>query len=175
MNIIITGRKCTPRESFQFHAEKKLAKVERLFGADTEAKVTVTVEKNRQIVEITVAKHGMIFRAEEYAENMNEALNRCVESLVRQIRKNKTRLEKRLHAEAFNDFAQEEPVTEEDKFEVVRTKTVLLKPESAEEAILQMNLLGHQFYLFQNSATDTVNLVYRRKEGGYGVLEPEME
>lgn len=87
MKITITGRKCSPRDSFREHAEKKLAKIERFFGPDVEAKVTVTVEKSSQSVEITVNNNGMVFRAQERAENMNEALDKCVDTLIRQIRK----------------------------------------------------------------------------------------
>ena len=94
MKITITGRKCTPRESFKTHAEKKLAKIERFFGEEAEAKITATVEKSAKIVETTVAHGGMIFRAEERAEDMEDALDGCVDSLVRQIRKNKTRVER---------------------------------------------------------------------------------
>ena len=101
MKIIIAGRKCTPRDSFKEHAEKKLAKVERFFDDSAEAKVTATVEKSCQIVEVTVATRGMIFRSEERAQNMNEALDKCVDSLIRQIRKNKTRLERRLKSGAW--------------------------------------------------------------------------
>lgn len=173
MNITITGRKCTPRESFKDHAQRKLSKVERLFGSDTQAKITVTVEKHEQIVEITVLKNGMTFRAQECAVNMNEALDLCVDSIVRQIRKNKTRIEKRIHNAQFSAFAGDEPVAEETEFEIIRTKTLQLKPESVEEAILQMNMLDHQFYLFINSETQAVNLVYKRRDGGYGVLETE--
>lgn len=175
MHIVITGRKCTPRESFKQRVEKKLTKVERLFGGEVEAKVTATVEKTEQIIEVTVMKGGMIFRAEERADTLEDALDQCVDSLVRQIRKNKTRLEKRLRGSTSEEFAAMEPPAEEDAFEVVRTKTVSLKPESVEEAILQMNLLGHQFYLFLNSDTESISLVYRRKDGTYGVLEPEIE
>ena len=108
MKITITGRKCLPRESFREHAEKKLAKIERFFGSDVEAKVTVTVEKSSQTVEITVNNNGMIFRAQERAENMNEALDKCVDTLIRQIRKNKTRIEKKLRAGSFEALADEE-------------------------------------------------------------------
>lgn len=100
MKIVITGRKCSPRESFKERAEKKLAKVERFFGDEAEAKITATVEKSGQTVEITVINNGMIFRAQERAENMNDALDKCVDSLVRQIRKNKTKLEKRMRSAA---------------------------------------------------------------------------
>ncbi len=175
MKITITGRKCSPRESFKERVENKLAKIERFFGEDAEAKVTVTVEKSTQIVEITVLNGGMIFRAEENAPNMNDAFDSCVESLIRQIRKNKTRIEKKLRSGAFDQFIDAEPVTEEIDFEIVRSKTVSLKPQDVEEAILQMNMLGHQFYMFLNAATENINVVYMRKDGGYGVLEPDSE
>ena len=175
MKITILGRKCSPRESFKAHAEKKLAKVERFFGADAEAKVTATVEKSSQTVEITIVNSGMIFRAQERAENMNEALDKCVDSLVRQIRKNKTRVEKKLRNGVIDDLLPaDEPVDEEEDFEVVRTKTVQLKPQSVEEAILQMNLLDHQFYVFLNAETNAVNVVYKRSDSGYGLIEPEI-
>ena len=176
MKIIITGRKCTPRDSFKEHAEKKLQKVERFFDDSAEAKVTATVEKSCQIVEVTVATRGMIFRSEERAQNMNEALDKCVDSLIRQIRKNKTRLEKRLRAGSLDSvIIASEPEEEELDFNVVRTKHVSIKPQSVDEAILQMNLLDHQFYLFRNAETDEVNVVYKRQDGGYGVIVPEAE
>lgn len=176
MKIIITGRKCTPRDSFKEHAEKKLQKVERFFDESAEAKVTATVEKSCQIVEVTVATRGMIFRSEERAQNMNEALDKCVDSLIRQIRKNKTRLEKRLREGSLDSvIIASEPEEEELDFNVVRTKHVSVKPQSVDEAILQMNLLDHQFYLFRNAETDEVNVVYKRQDGGYGVIVPEAE
>lgn len=176
MKIIITGRKCTPRDSFKEHAEKKLQKVERFFDDSAEVKVTATVEKSCQIVEVTVATRGMIFRSEERAQNMNEALDKCVDSLIRQIRKNKTRLEKRLRAGSLDSvIIASEPEEEELDFNVVRTKHVSVKPQSVDEAILQMNLLDHQFYLFRNAETDEVNVVYKRQDGGYGVIVPEAE
>lgn len=175
MKITVIGRKCTPRDSFKEHAEKKLAKIERFFGEDVEAKVTATVEKSSQTVEITVNNDGMVFRAQERAVNMNEALDKCVDTLIRQIRKNKTRLEKKLRDSKFEAIEGEEPVTEEIEYELARQKTVLLKPQSVEEAILQMNLVGHQFYLFLNDEHGEINVVYRRNDGGYGLLIPEIE
>lgn len=175
MNITIIGRKCSPRESFKERADKKLSKIDRFFGAEADAKITATVEKSFQSVEITVNNNGMIFRAQERAENMNDALDKCVDTLIRQIRKNKTRLEKRLRSGAFDNFQGEEDVPEEKEFEIIRTKSVAMKPQSVEEAILQMNMLDHEFYLFTNSATDLISLVYKRKDGGYGLLEPAAE
>ncbi|MGN0572967.1 MAG: ribosome hibernation-promoting factor, HPF/YfiA family [Acutalibacteraceae bacterium] len=175
MKMTITGRKCSPRDSFKEHAEKKLAKIERFFGSDVEAKVTVTVEKSSQSVEITVNNGGMIFRAQERAENMNEALDKCVDTLIRQIRKNKTRVEKKLRSGSFEAFADDADVQEEVEFELVRKKIVSLKPQSVEEAILQMNLLDHQFYVFLDDEHGDVSVVYKRNDGGYGLITPEIE
>ena len=172
MNITIVGRKCTPRQSFKDRAEHKLRKVERFFGENAEAKITASVEKSAKIVEITLNKGGMIFRAQERSDDLEDALDACVDSLIRQIRKNKTKLERRLRDANIDDFFAEAEEAE-DEFEIVRTKAVILKPESVEEAILQMNMLGHQFYLFNNSEDDKVSVVYRRKDGGYGLLSPE--
>lgn len=175
MNITVVGRKCTPRDSFKERAAKKLQKIDRFFGDSASAKVTATVEKTSQTVEITVYHDGMIYRAQAKAQNMNDALDPCVDLLIRQIRKNKTRLEKRLRTGAFDEFAADEPVEEEKDFELVRSKTIPIKPQSVEEAILQMNMLGHKFYMFRDSATDNVAVVYQRDDGGYGLIEPEEE
>ena len=173
MNITIVGRKCNPREDFRMRAEKRLGKVEKLFGEEASAKVTATVEKTCHIVEVTVTKSGMIFRAEERAENMEDALDACVDSLIRQIRKNKTRLDKKLHSAVLDDFI--DTVEEETEFDVIREKTVALKPQSVEEAIFQMNLLGHQFYMFLNADTDEINVVYKRNATGYGLIAPDTD
>lgn len=171
MNITIIGRKCNPREDFRLRAEKRLSKIDKLFGEEATAKVTATVEKSCHIVEVTVTKSGMIFRAEESAENMIDALDNCVDSLIRQIRKNKTRLDKKLHSEVLDDFF--EPLEEDEDFDIIREKTISLKPQSVEEAILQMNLLGHKFYMFLNADTDEINVVYKRNATGYGVIAPD--
>lgn len=175
MNITVVGRKCTPRDSFKERAEKKLAKIDRFFGAEASAKITATVEKTSQTVEITVYKDNMIFRAQAKAENMNDALDECVDLLVRQIRKNKTKLEKRFREGALDDVLAGVEAEDEAEYELVRTKTIPIKPQSVDEAILQMNLLGHKFYMFKNSANDSVAVVYRRDDGGYGLIEPEEE
>ncbi len=174
MNITIIGRKCTPRESFKERAELKLSKVEKFFGPDANAKVTATVEKNIKIVEITLTKGGYIFRAQERSQDLEDALDTCVESLIRQIRKNKTKLEKKIHETSFDEVFNNAD-DEETEFDIVRTKNVILKPETVDEAILQMNMLGHQFYMFRNSESDNINVVYKRKDGGYGLIEPTEE
>ena len=175
MNITIVGRKCTPRESFKTHAEKKLQKVEKFFGEDAAAKITATVEKNIKIVEITLQKGGFLFRAQERSQDLEDALDACVDSLIRQIRKNKTKLERRLREVSFDEVFNTSAETEEQDFDIVRTKTVSLKPQTVEEAILQMNMLGHTFFMFRNADTEKINVVYKRRDGGYSVLEPDGE
>jgi len=106
---------------------------------------------------------------------MNDAFDKCVDSLIRQIRKNKTKVEKRLRSGSLDDLVGVSNEAEEASFNVVRSKKIQLKPEDVEEAILQMNMLGHQFYMFLNAQTNKVNVVYLRKDGDYGVLEPDFE
>ena len=174
MNITVVGRKCTPRDSFKERADKKLAKLDKFFGDEAAAKVTATVEKKYQTVEVTVENNGMFFRAQAKAENMNDALDECVDLLIRQIRKNRTKLEKRFREGSIAELASSEDVEEETQYDVVRTKVIPLKPQSVEEAILQMNMLGHKFYMFRNSADNSVALVYCREDGGYGLIVPQL-
>ncbi|MBQ3889333.1 MAG: ribosome-associated translation inhibitor RaiA [Clostridia bacterium] len=174
MNITIIGRKCNPHEDFRARAEKRLSKIEKLVGPDATAKITATAEKSSNVVEVTVTKSGMIFRAEERSEDMINALDICVDALIRQIRKNKTRVEKKIHSAVLDDFVGE-PVEEEKDYDLIREKTVLLKPQSVDEAILQMNLTDHQFYMFLNAETEQINVVYKRTENGYGLIAPEID
>lgn len=172
MNITIIGRKCNPREPFKERAELKLSKVDRLFGPDADAKIVATAGKKEVDVEVTVSKGGYLFRAQERSNDIEEALDKCVDSLIRQIRKNKTRLSKRLRSSSFDEAFLNESELNEDEFEIVRTKEIFLRPESEEEAMLQLNMLGHSFHLFRNSENDEVNLIYKRKDGGYGLIIP---
>ncbi|MDD6021111.1 MAG: ribosome hibernation-promoting factor, HPF/YfiA family [Acutalibacteraceae bacterium] len=174
MKVTVIGKKCTPRDSFIERAEKKLSKIDKFFGDDAVAKVTAKVERNAKVVEVTINHNGVIFRAQERSDDMIDALDNCVDILIRQIRKNKTKLEKKFKSAAPIDFSEfSEPVTEEEEFELVRTKEVPLKPQSIDEAILQMNMLGHMFYMFINAETNEICVVYARKDGGYGLLIPE--
>ena len=175
MKITVIGRKCTPRDSFKERAEKRLKKIEKFFGAEAEAKITATVEKNEQIVEVTIFHDGMIFRSQERAVNMNDALDRCADSIVRQIRKNKTKVEKKLRSGAFDAYEAIDVFEPEDDYSVIRSKEITLKPQSVEEAILQMNLLDHQFYVFLDSTTEKICVVYARKDGGYGLIIPDVD
>lgn len=173
MKISIIGRKVNLRSSFKELVEKKLAKFDRIFDEDAEATVTVTVERNRQTVEITIRQRGMICRAEETSQDMNEALDHVIAALGRQMRRNKTRLEKAKKVDpglVFSDDYYDEP---DEELQVVRTKRFAVKVMTPEEAIMQMNMLGHEFFLFRNDDSGEISVVYRRKSGDYGLLVPE--
>ncbi|MGI6562140.1 MAG: ribosome hibernation-promoting factor, HPF/YfiA family [Clostridia bacterium] len=159
--------------------EKKLSKLDKFFKDDTEINVTVSKIRSQMNLEVTIPYRDIIFRAETLESDLLTATDKAVDILVRQIRRNKTRLEKRLHqklpiADYDADTLSHEIVDEELDYKVVKTKKFPMKPMSVEEAILQMNLLGHQFYMFKNAETDEVNVVYVRKDKNYGLIEPEM-
>lgn len=175
MKITYTARKVNLRDNFKERAEKKLLKFEKLFSEDAAVNVVVTLEKKRQTVEITIRDNGMVYRAESTMEEMNDALDKVVDILMRQIRKNKTRLEKRIKTGNIEDFVMQNPETDEvedDDYKVVRKKQVIIKPISVDEAILEMNMVNHNFFMFINAESDDVNVVYKRADGNYGLLEP---
>jgi putative sigma-54 modulation protein len=160
------------RESLKAAVEKKLLKFDKFFGEDTEAYVTCKVRKGVKIIEITVNYGGATFRSEEESDTFITALDRAVESLERQIRKNKTRLEKTVKRGAFVITEDDDDeYVEEEEFEI-RVKTFPFKPMTPEEAILQMNLIGHAFYAFTDADSGDVCVVYKRKEGSYGLIIP---
>lgn len=173
MKITIYGKQMTVRDSLKEAVEKKLSKFDRFFGEDTEAFVTCKVRKGVKIIEITVNYGGTTFRCEEENETFITALDRAVEGLERQIRKNKTRVEKMVKKGTIEigDYYDDEYV-EEDEFEI-RVKTFPFKPMTPEEAILQMNLIGHSFYAFTDSESGETCVVYKRKAGSYGLIVPE--
>jgi putative sigma-54 modulation protein len=174
MKITLYGKQMTVRESLKAAVEKKLSKFDKFFGDDTEAYVTCRTRKGDKIIEITVNYGGTTFRSEEESETFITALDRAVEGLERQIRKNKTRLEKMVKRDAFVTITDDDDdeYVEEEEFEI-RVKTFPFKPMTAEEAILQMNLLGHSFYAFISADTGDTCVVYKRKEGSYGLIIPE--
>ena len=172
MKIIMSGKQMTVRSSLKELTEKKLARFDRFFGEDAEANVVFSCRHGLQYVEITIYYGGTIFRCEEGADTFQTAIDEALESLERQIRKNKTRLEKRLRPAAFDPIPGDMEEAEEGEF-VIRTKYIPVKPMSVEEAILQMNLLEHQFFVFRDAETDKPAVVYRRKDGNYGLITEE--
>lgn len=172
MKITTIARQINLRDSLRELTEKKLAKLDRYFGEDTTAYVTFRTRREQKIVEITITYNGTLFRSEEEEDSFQTALDRAIETLEGQIRKNKTRLEKRIREGAFLRMA-EEPVPTEEENSILRVKTFPLKPMTPEEAILQMNLLEHHFFVFADAETGKTGVVYRRNDGGYGLILPE--
>ncbi len=173
MKITIYGKQMSVRDSLKAAVEKKLMKFDKFFGEDTDAYVTCKVRKGVKIIEITVNYEGTTFRCEEESDTFITALDRAIEGLERQIRKNKTRLEKTVKRGAFVITEDDDDeYVEEGEFEI-RVKTFPFKPMTAEEAILQMNLIGHAFYAFTDADSGNVCVVYKRKEGSYGLIVPE--
>lgn len=180
MKFQFTEKKVSLPESVHAYAEKKVMKLERFFRDDAEALVTFSVEKDRNKAEITVHAAGTYFRASEATSDMYASIDAAVATIERQIRKNKTRLEKKLKAGPIEwTDTGVGPVDEEEDsgdFTIVRTKRFSIKPMTPQEAILQMNLLEHAFYAFLNSEdADAFSVVYRRKSGGYGLISDTEE
>lgn len=173
MKINVYGKQMTVRESLCDAARKKLSKFDKFFGDETEAFVTCRVRKGVKIIEITINYGGTTFRSEEESETFITALDRATEGLERQIRKNKTRIEKSLRRDAFVITPEDDDEYEEEGEFKIRVKSFPFKPMTPEEAILQMNLIGHSFFAFTNSDSDSVCVVYRRNDGDYGMLMPE--
>ena len=174
MTFTFTGKKLDISDDLRAYAEKKIGKIDRLFRSDSDAFVTMSVERGRYIAEVTLRNNGMFYRVSESTGDMYASIDSAVASIERQIRKNKTRLEKRLRENAFERTAvpaapgDEE---EEPEFRIVREKRFSMKPMRPEEAILQMNLLEHEFYAFLNEEDNgSFAVVYRRKNGGYGLI-----
>lgn len=161
-------------QSFTEYAQNRLtAKLDKFFGEEAEAKVMLSELRGKIVLELTVRYNQMLYRAEQTAVDKNDALDACIDKIIRQIRRNKTRIEKKLKDSAFKQEFQD--TVEEADISVLRTKKFRMRPMTAEEAILQMNMLGHSFFMFQNAATGQINVVYRREDEGYAVLEPDTE
>ena len=167
------------------YVEKKIGRLERYFEETTafSCNVTMRVQRGEHTVEVTIPMPGVILRAEDTNNDMYAAIDLVVEKLERQIRKHKTKVNRRnrqtgaqpVFLDAEPVFAAQDDRDEEDTIHIVRTKRFNLKPMDVEEAVLQMDMLGHNFFVFQNGETDDVSVVYRRKDGRYGLIEPEAD
>ena len=176
MKIKITGKNMDITDALKEITFKKIGRLDKYFQGDVDTNVTFSVEKNRQIIEVTINLPGTILRAEEYSDDMYTSIDKAVDVLERQIRKYKTKLQKRYKNGETIRFENIEPMPkpkEEDIPKLVKVKRFAMKPMDAEEAILQMELLRHNFFVFMNGETDEVNVVYKRKDGNYGLIEPE--
>lgn len=171
MNITIKALKTTVKDSFKERVAKKLGKFDRFFDDEANAVVTVSAAaRDHETVEVTINYNGMIYRAEKTADDRNEALDAVIDVLFKQIVKNKSKLEPRVRAKAFDNLEPE--LGDIESYALVKRKRFPVRPMEVDEAILQMNMLGHAFFLFENAQSGELNVVYQRHGGDYGLIEP---
>ena len=175
MKFIISGRNLEVSEGLKNSVTDKLGKLERYFTPDTEVNVTMSIEKERQKIEVTIPVKGHIIRSEQVSNDMYVSIDLVEEVIERQLRKYKNKLvAKQQDGGNFRrEFLEKEENIEPEEIKIIRTKEIEMKPMYPEDACIQMELLGHNFYMFHNAETDEVNVVYKRKGGTYGMIVPE--
>ena len=174
MNLVISGKNIDITEGLRAAVEEKIGKLERYFNDSTEVHVTLSTEKNRQKIEVTVPMKGTIIRAEETSTDMYVSIDLVEEIIERQLQKYKNKIvDKKQAAVAFSDLFINEEYDSNDEVDIVKVKKFAMKPMDPEEACVQMELLGHNFFMFLNADTNEVNVVYKRKGNSYGLIEPE--
>ncbi|MEG0297052.1 MAG: ribosome-associated translation inhibitor RaiA [Clostridium sp.] len=177
MKITVVGKNIELTPALKEMIQKKISKLDRYFEQDVEARATLSVQRNRQIIEVTIPFNGVILRVEEATDDMYKSIDLVEVKLERQIRKQRTKLTRKnnesLRYSAINQMAfASESIEEEDDAKIVKTKNFIVKPMHEEEAILQMELIGHNFFVYQDANTNKINVMYKRKDGNYGLLEP---
>lgn len=176
MRYTITGRNIDVTPGLRAAIEEKIGKLDRYFNPDTEVIVTLSVQKDKQKIEVTIPVKGNIIRAEESSNDMYVSIDLVEEIIERQMKKYKKKLiDKKQSAQAFSSLFLEEEADEDEEIRIVKTKRFGLKPMDPEEACVQMELLGHAFYVFLNAETEEVNVVYKRKGNTYGLIEPDFD
>lgn len=174
MRITVYGKNIDVTAGMKSMLEKKMSRLDKYFNPNVEVTATMSTQKGKNILEVTIPINGTILRAEEATEDMYASIDLAVDKLEGQLRKHKTKLEKKMkdHSSIRINFSSVEDEPRADEPSVVKTKRFPIKPMSPDEATLQMDLLGHNFYVFLNSESDEVNVVYKRKDGNYGLIEP---
>ncbi len=175
MKFIIVGKNIEVTEGLRAAVEDKIGKLEKYFTEDTEAHVTLSVEKDRQKIEVTIPMKGNIIRSEQVSSDMYVSIDLVEEIIERQLKKYKNKLIDKKQASSFfkQEFMDKEYMDDEE-VQIIRTKKFDIKPMYPEDACVQMELLGHNFFVFCNAETDQVNVVYKRKGNTYGLIEPEV-
>ena len=174
MKFIISGKNIEVTDGLKTAIQDKLGKLERYFTPDTEVHVTLSVEKERQKIEVTIPVKGNIIRSEQVSSDMYVSIDLVEEVIERQLRKYKTKIiNKQQEAGNFQKTFIEDDFMEDEEVKIIRTKRFGIKPMYPEDACVQMELLGHNFFVFRNAETDEVNVVYKRKGNTYGLIEPE--
>jgi len=175
MKFIISGKNIDVTEGLKAAVQDKIGKLEKYFTPETEVHVTLSVEKDRQKIEVTIPVKGSVIRSEQISSDMYVSIDLVEEIIERQLKKYKRKLlEKHQGANYFKQEFIEKDYVEEDEIKIVRTKKFDIKPMYAEDACIQMELTGHSFFVFCNAETDQVNVVYKRKGNTYGLIEPEV-
>ena len=175
MKINIVGRNVEVTPGLKAAVEEKIGKLEKYFNSDTEAHVTLSVEKDRQKIEVTIPVKGNIIRSEQVSNDMYVSIDLVEEIIERQLKKYKTKIvDKQQSTGSFSKQYVENDYMDEEEVKIVRTKKFDIKPMYPEDACIQMELLGHNFYVFINAETDQVSVVYKRKADTYGLIEPEV-
>jgi putative sigma-54 modulation protein len=174
MNIIVRGKQFKVTDALKEYAEKRVRKLEKYSADFVDVQVTMSVEKERQRVEITAPLNGFILRGEEETEDMYSSIDLVIDKLERQMEKYRKRIGKK-RVKTVKDSISFLPEVEESvgQDDIVKVKKFQVKPMSVDEAVMQMNLIGHSFFVFMNHETEQMNVVYKRKHGGYGLLEPD--
>ena len=180
MNFIISGKNINVTQGLKDTIEQKLGKLERYFTPDTEIIVTLSVEKDRQKIEVTIPVKGNIIRSEQTSTDMYVSIDLVEEVIERQLRKYKNKIIERSQGHDEINFQKsffesEDDAALDDEIKIVKTKRFGIKPMYPEDACMQMDLIGHSFYVFCNAETDEVNVVYKRKNGTFGLIEPEFD
>ena len=174
MNFTITGKNIELTDGLKKAVESKLGKLGKYFRPDTEATVTLSIERELQKAEVTIPIKGNILRAEEATTDMYTSIDLAGDTIEKQLLKHRKKLiEKHHNVEGFSEVYLEEDADEEDEILIVRKKSFAVKPMDPEEACMQMDMLGHNFYVFRNADTDDICVVYKRKNNTYGLIEPE--
>lgn len=175
MNYIISGKNIEVTEGLKSAVSDKLDKLNKYFTDETDVQVTFSVEKDRQKIEVTIPVKGSVIRAEQVSDDMYVSIDLVEEIIERQVNRYKKKLVDQQQNAAYfqKDFMSDEDL-EEEEIKIIRSKRFAVKPMDAEEACIQMELLGHNFFVFRNSETDEVNVVYKRKGNTYGLIEPEI-
>lgn len=175
MKFVIVGRNIEVTPGLKAAVEDKIGKLEKYFNPDTEVHVTLSVEKDRQKIEVTIPVKGRIIRSEQVSSDMYVSIDLVEEIIERQLKKYKTKIvDKQQNVSSFSKAFIENDYTEDEEIRIVRTKKFDIKPMYPEDACIQMELLGHNFFVFCNAETDQVNVVYKRKGDTYGLIEPEV-
>ena len=173
MQIRLKGKNVEISDALEEYTRKKANKINKFFHKPIEADITLSIERGKHIVDITIQVSGLLLRGEAKSDDMYHSIDAAIDKIERQIEKYKTKINKKIKND--DNYVIETNLQNDEEFQphIVRSKKIPIKPMNVEEAVMQMDLLGHDFFVFSNAETEEVNVIYRRKDGNYALLEPE--